>query len=79
MSAQQAAQRVAAKGIAVRQYGQSFVFGGGGGAARSRLMAFTIRKTTKAMIRNVITSLIKLPYAITGIPRAFASANDKAR
>jgi ribulose 1,5-bisphosphate synthetase/thiazole synthase len=60
-SAQHAAQRLAPSGIAVKQCGQSFVFGGGGGAARKRLMVFTIRKTTKAIIKKVITSLRNVP------------------
>jgi len=67
-SEQQAAQRVAASGIAVRQYGQSFELGGGGGAARIRLTDFTIRKITSAIIRNVTTSFMNCPYAITGNP-----------
>ena len=60
-SEQHAAQRDAPSGIAVRQKGQSFVFGGGGGAARKRLIAFTIRKITNAMIRKLTTLLRKVP------------------
>src|SRR5262245_57818284 len=55
-SAQHAAHRVAANGIDVKQRGQSLVFGGGGGAALSLLIPFTIRKTTKPMIKKVRTS-----------------------
>src|SRR5690242_17808248 len=69
-------QRVAATGIEVRQYGQSLVFGGGGGAAFRRFTDFTIRKTTNAIIRNEIMSFKNAPYAMTGNPFVFASASD---
>src|SRR5574338_848256 len=79
MSAQQAEHRFAPSGIAVKQSGQSFVFGGGGGAARKRFTAFTTRNTTNAMIRKLTRSLINWPYAITGNPLNCASASDTGR
>ena len=51
-SEQQAAHRVAARGIAVKQKGQSFVFAGGGGAAFNLLTALTIKKTTMAIMES---------------------------
>jgi hypothetical protein len=67
-STQHAEQRVAASGMGVRQYGQSLVFAGGGGAARRRFTDLTMRKMTSAMIRKLMMSLKNLPYAITGKP-----------
>lgn len=58
------AQRVAPSGIADRQYGQSFVIGAAGGAASwllTRLTNLTMRKTVKAMITKLITSLMNAP------------------
>ena len=57
------AQRVAPSGIADRQYGQSFVAGGAGGASwlLTRLTNLTMRKTVKATITKLITSLMNAP------------------
>jgi len=72
-SPQQPEQRVAARGIALRQYGQSLL----GAAASTFLRLFIcliIKKTTNAIIRKLITSFRKAPYVITGKPFALASA-----
>src|SRR4051812_40206392 len=53
--------RVAPMGIAIRQYGQSLVFGATAAGGFSRFAARTIRKTAKAMIRNVMMLLTKTP------------------
>src|SRR6185503_16713217 len=77
-SEQQDAHRVAAVGIADKQYGHSVV----GTGASARLVLFTalmIRKITNAIIRKVTTSFKKLPYAITGNPLSCASASDTGR
>src|SRR5437588_1785898 len=57
-SAQHAAQRVAAIGIAAKQCGQSFF---PGSFFRILLAIFTIRKITSAMIKKLTTSLRKAP------------------
>ena len=58
----QAGQRLAARGMAVQHCGHSLVdAAGGGGAGIRRFTCLTIRKITKATIRNAITELMKMP------------------
>src|SRR5688572_4286321 len=69
----QAAQRLAANGIDVRHSGQSCIETS---LRRTLFTNFTRRKITKTTITKLTTSLINAPYAITGIPFAFASASE---
>ena len=55
-------QRVALIGIVIAQAGQSFEAAGAPGAARFILfIALTTRKMQNAMIRKLITSVMKFP------------------
>ena len=60
----QCGQRVALIGIDERQYGHSLTTGAAAGFSSPRRILFTartIRKTTKATIRKLITALKKRP------------------
>src|SRR6266542_2530549 len=73
-SAQQAAQRLAGMGMELRQKGHSFV--AGVAVSLRLLMALTMRKITKAIIRKLTMSLMKAPYPITAKPLVLASATE---
>ena len=69
-------QRVAASGMLVLQNAQSLVVDAAAGGLGMILFTHLIsRKTAKAMIRNSMIVLMKLPYAMATAPAFFASAS----